>query len=145
MLESGNNKKEEKGGPMKKVFGLVVVLCLVASGAALAKNYELEKKAGEYTFTIRIDKNPPIQGPNMLEVVIKDAAGKAVTDAAVTANYTMPPMQGMAPMNYKSNLEQKGEAYQGTVNFSMSGPWNVEVRTARSGKTTSIKFNVDVK
>ncbi len=48
-------------------------------------------------------------------------------------------------MNYKSNLEQKGESYQGTVNFSMSGPWNVEVRTARAGKTTSIKFNVDVK
>ena len=130
---------------MKKVFGLVVAVCLVASGAAFAKSYELEKKAGEYTFTIWIDKNPPVQGPNKMEVTIKDAAGKTVTDAAVTVNYTMPPMQGMAPMNYKGNLELKGETYQGSVNFSMSGPWNVELRSVRAGKATPVKFNVDVK
>jgi hypothetical protein len=130
---------------MKTVIGMVVALCLVVSGAAFAKNYELEKKAGEYTFTVTIDKNPPIQGPNMMAVAIKDAAGKPVTDATASVTYTMPPMQGMAPMNYKSNLELKGDAYQGTVNFSMSGPWNVEVRAVRAGKTIPVKFNVDVK
>jgi len=130
---------------MKKVFCFAAVLYLVTNGAVFAKSYELEKKAGEYTFSIRIDKNPPIQGPNIMEVAIKDATGKAVTDAKVTANYSMPPMQGMAPMNYKGNLEPKGELYQGTVNFSMSGPWNVELRAVRAGKTTPVKFNVDVK
>jgi len=84
-------------------------------------------------------------GNNVMDVLIKDAAGKAVTDAVVSVSYTMPPMQGMAPMNYKGNADLQGEAYRTTVNFSMSGSWNVEVRAVRAGKTTPVKFNVDVK
>jgi Cu(I)/Ag(I) efflux system membrane fusion protein len=129
---------------MKKMLCTSVAL-LLAAGAVYAKGYELQKKAGDYTFEIRVDKNPPVMGNNVMEIAIKDAAGKAVTDAAVSVTYTMPPMQGMAPMNYKSNAELQGEAYRSTLNFSMSGPWNVEVRAVRAGKTTPVKFNVDVK
>ena len=92
-----------------------------------------------------MDKNPPVMGNNVMDVLIKDAAGKAVTDAAVSVAYSMPPMHGMAPMNYKGNAELQGEAYRSTLNFSMSGSWNVEVRAVRAGKTTPVKFNVDVK
>jgi Cu(I)/Ag(I) efflux system membrane fusion protein len=130
---------------MKKIACLSAVLLLTFTAAAFAKGYELQKKAGDYTFDIKMDKNPPVMGNNVMEIAIKDAAGKAVTDAAVSVAYTMPPMQGMAPMNYKSNAELQGEAYRSTLNFSMSGPWNVEVRAVRAGKTTPVKFNVDVK
>jgi len=129
---------------MKKLFPLVLVVLLAAAGA-YAKGYELQKKAGDYTFDVHIDKNPPVTGNNVMEIAVKDAAGKAVTDATVSVSYSMPPMQGMAPMNYKANAELQGEAYRSTLNFSMSGPWNVEVRTVRAGKTTPVKFNVDVK
>jgi hypothetical protein len=129
---------------MKKMLCTSVAL-LLAAGAVYAKGYELQKKAGDYTFEIRIDKNPPVMGNNVMDVLIKDAAGKAVTDAAVSVAYSMPPMQGMAPMNYKGTAELQGEAYRSTVNFSMSGSWNVEVRAVRAGKTTPVKFNVDVK
>mgnify|MGYP000052599246 CR=1 FL=1 len=70
---------------------------------------------------------------------------EAVTDAAVSVAYSMPPMHGMAPMNYKGNADLQGETYRSTLNFSMSGSWNVEVRAVRAGKTTQVKFNVDVK
>jgi hypothetical protein len=86
-----------------------------------------------------------VVGDNMMELVIKDAEGKAVTDAKVTVTYTMPPMSGMAPMNYKADSALKGEKYQSTLKFSMSGSWNVEVKVSRAGKTTPVKFNVDVK
>jgi Cu(I)/Ag(I) efflux system membrane fusion protein len=129
---------------MRKLVVMALIL-LTSAGLAYAKDYELQKKAGDLTFDIRVDKNPPIMGNNVMQVAIKDASGKPVTDATVSVSYTMPPMQGMAPMNYKSNAELQGEAYRSTLNFSMSGPWNVEVRAVRGGKTTPVKFNVDVK
>jgi hypothetical protein len=119
-------------------------MCL-AAGMAAAKSYELQKKSGDYTLDIRLDKNPPVVGDNLMELTIKDTDGKAVTDAKVAVNYTMPPMSGMAPMNYKTDAVLKGEKYQATLKFSMSGSWNVEVKISRADKTTPVKFNVDVK
>ena len=129
---------------MKRALILTLVMCL-AAGMAAAKGYELQKKSGDYTLDIRLDKNPPIMGDNLMEMDIKDAQGQAVTDAKVAVTYTMPPMQGMAPMNYKTDAVLKGEKYQATLKFSMSGSWNVEVKITQAGKTTPVKFNVDVK
>jgi hypothetical protein len=129
---------------MKRALILSLVMCL-AAGMAFAKSYELQKKAGDYALDIRLDKNPPVVGDNLMELTIKDTDGKIVTDAKVTVNYTMPPMSGMAPMSYKIDSVLKGEKYQSTLKFSMSGSWNVEVKITQAGKTTPVKFNVDVK
>jgi hypothetical protein len=129
---------------MKRALILSLVMCL-AAGMAFAKSYELQKKAGDYALDIRLDKNPPVVGDNLMELTIKDTDGKIVTDAKVAVNYTMPPMSGMAPMSYKIDSVLKGEKYQSTLKFSMSGSWNVEVKITQAGKTTPVKFNVDVK
>jgi hypothetical protein len=129
---------------MKRALILSLVMCL-AAGMAFAKSYELQKKAGDYALDIRLDKNPPVVGDNLMELTIKDTDGKTVTDAKVAVNYTMPPMSGMAPMSYKIDSVLKGEKYQSTLKFSMSGSWNVEVKITQAGKTTPVKFNVDVK
>lgn len=129
---------------MKRALILSLVMCL-AAGMAFAKSYELQKKAGDYALDIRLDKNPPVVGDNLMELTIKDIDGKTVTDAKVAVNYTMPPMSGMAPMSYKIDSVLKGEKYQSTLKFSMSGSWNVEVKITQAGKTTPVKFNVDVK
>lgn len=129
---------------MKRALILSLVMCL-AAGMAFAKSYELQKKAGDYSLDIRLDKNPPVVGDNLMELTIKDTDGKTVTDAKVAVNYTMPPMSGMAPMSYKIDSVLKGEKYQSTLKFSMSGSWNVEVKITQAGKTTPVKFNVDVK
>jgi hypothetical protein len=57
----------------------------------------------------------------------------------------MPPMPGMGAMNYRKTAELKGESYQATINFSMSGPWYVDVRISRTGSTQTVKLNVDIR
>jgi len=39
----------------------------------------------------------------------------------------------------------KGERYLATVNFSMAGPWFVNIKINRGGKTQTVKLNVDIK
>lgn len=122
---------------------LLFLLCL--SSMVYAKNYEISKKAGEYNVLIKIDRNPPVAGKNNVEIAIADSTGKAVTDAKVVVAYSMPPMPGMAPMNYKTDAGLKGNVYKAQVNYSMAGSWNNEVRITRSGKTVSTRFTVDAK
>jgi hypothetical protein len=134
------------GENMKRVTVLLAVIALLAVGiSAYAKDYEISKKAGDLNVQITINKNPPVTGINKMTVAIKDAAGKAVTDAKVAIDYGMPPMPGMGAMNYKAAAELKGESYQATINFSMSGPWFVNIKITRGDKTQSVKLNVDIK
>ena len=72
---------------------------------------------------IKIDKNPPVVGDNNIEIEIKDASGKYVTDAKVKVEYSMPAMPGMPAMNYKTDTELKGYEYRAKMNLSMSGAW----------------------
>jgi len=127
-----------------KRFALIFVVLLLASGLAFARDYEITKKAGDYTVQVKIDKNPPIVGKNKMEILLKDAADKDVTDATVAVDYGMPPMPGMHAMNYKAKAELTGSRYLATLNFSMSGPWFVNVKITRAGKSQLVKFNVDI-
>jgi len=133
---------------MKTIAILMVASFLAviySAGIVSAKDYEVSKKAGDLNILIKIDKNPPTTGKNNMEITIADSAGKAVTDAKVVVSYSMPPMPGMAPMNYKTDTELKGAAYRATLNYSMAGSWNNEIRVTRAGKTASLKFTIDAK
>ena len=66
---------------MKKWLCVGVVSMIFMVGTAFAGEYTVQKKAGDYTVDIRMDKNPPVVGANQVEVAVKDKAGKAVTDA----------------------------------------------------------------
>jgi hypothetical protein len=133
----------KREGSMKKVTVILAILFLV-SGLAYAKNYEVTKKVGSYTVHVVMDKNPPIAGENNIVISIQDAAGADIVDAAVTVEYSMPAMPGMPAMNYKTKTDAKSKKYTATVDFSMSGAWNINVKITRAGKTQSVKFNVDV-
>ena len=127
---------------MEKVLGVILVLLFVA-GIAYAKDYEVTKKAGEYTVEVKIDKNPPVVGDNNMKIEIKDASGKYVSDARVAVDYGMPAMPGMPAMNYKADAELKGDEYKAKMNLSMSGSWNIAVKISKGGKTSTVKFSVD--
>ena len=127
---------------MKKIILLIMALFLVA-GAAQAKE-EYKKRAGDYNVTITLDKAPSV-GQNDVTVNIKDAQGKDVTDANVVVEYSMPPMPGMGAMNYKTKAEQKGGSYQARLNLSMAGPWTINAKITRGGKTLSAKINIDAR
>jgi hypothetical protein len=134
---------EEK---MKKITLIVTAIIFAFTcGLAQAKDYEITKKAGDLAVVVKIDKNPPVTGINKMDIAIKDAAGKDVTDAAVAIDYTMPAMPGMGAMNYKTNAILKGGHYLATVNFSMAGAWSINIKINRGGKTQTVKLNVDIK
>ena len=129
---------------MKKLLMIGFAL-LLSTGVVLAKDYEVKKKAGDFDVIVTIDKNPPVTGDNGVTVSVKDAAGKAVKDAKVVVDYSMPAMPGMPPMNYKADAMLKGDTYAATMNLSMAGPWNVAVKISAGGKTGSVKFTIDAK
>lgn len=129
---------------MKRIAFMVLVLVLMA-GFAQAKDFEVTKKAGDYTVVAKIDKNPPISGDNNLAVVVKDSMGMEIKDAKVAVEYSMAAMPGMPAANYKTATELKGSEYRAKLNFSMAGGWSVAVKITRGGKTVQAKFNVDVR
>jgi hypothetical protein len=127
---------------MKKIVFLLALLGL-AAGPVFGKDYELSKKADDYSVLIKIDKNPPVAGDNGMTLEIKDGAGKIVTDAKVKLDYGMPAMPGMPAMFYKADAELKGNEYKAKMNFSMAGSWNVTVQITQGDKVRKAKFTVD--
>jgi len=125
-----------------KVWGILILTLLVAVPAIDAKDLDLTGRAGEFEVHARIDKNPPILGHNHMEIEIKDSGGR-VTDADILVNYYMPPMPRMAPMNYTTKAELKGEKYKMTMDLIMAGPWIIRVLITRDGKRATAKFNID--
>src|SRR5574341_1425359 len=121
---------------MKK-FLVFAVVPILAAGVGYAKDYEVQKKAGEYDVKVMIDRNPPVVGDNNVTIDIKGSGGHHVKDAQVKVDYSMPAMPGMPPMSYKSEAVLKGDAYQTTLGLSMAGSWNVTVKIIREGKTSS--------
>ena len=128
---------------MKRLITFALILFLTA-GIAVAKPYEVSRKAGSYSVDIKMDKNPPVVGLNQMEIVVKDAAGKAVTDATVLVDYGMPAMPGMPAMFYKADALLKGDKYTAMLNISMKGAWQVTIKITHQGKTVSAKFTFDV-
>jgi hypothetical protein len=132
---------------MRRVAFLILAVIILLAGviSAYAKDYEMTKKAGDYTVVVTIDKNPPVTGKNNMVVGIKDGAGKDVIDAVVAVDYVMPAMPGMPAMNYKAGANLKDNRYLTTLDFSMSGAWSVGIKITKAGKTQTVKLNVDVK
>lgn len=129
---------------MKKLVLVVVAFFLVA-GLAMAKDYEVTKKAGDYTVVVKIDKNPPITGDNNLSVAIKDATGAEVKDAKVAVEYSMAAMSGMPAVKLKTDTELEGSEYKAKLNFSAAGGWSIAVIINRGDKKAQAKFNIDVR
>jgi len=125
-------------------FIVAMLVVFMTAGFVLAKEYMVVKKSGNYTVHMQIDKNPPVSGHNNMKMSIHDDKGAAVVDAAVIVDYGMAAMPGMPPMAYKAKTELKGTEYTAVLNFSMSGPWYVNIKITRGGKTQTVKFNVDV-
>lgn len=128
---------------MRKL-GMAVVVMLLMVGVAFATN-TITKKAGDYTVQATMDKNPPITGKNNVDVAITDKSGKAVTDAKVVVEYSMPAMSGMPAANYKTNAELKSDTYKAVIEPSMAGGWNMAIKISRGGKTETAKYTLDVK
>lgn len=129
---------------MKKILVFMAAALLIAI-PAFAKELKLEKKAGDNTITLTLEKNPPITGDNKAVIEIKDSAGKIVKNALVELDASMPAMPGMPAMKNTSKVQEGAEAYEAMINFSMPGSWNIEVKLNINNQKQVVKYNVDVK
>jgi len=129
---------------MKKKIAAMLIMTFM-TGVTYAGDYEITKKAADYSVHVKIDKNPPVVGDNKVTVEIKDALGKYITDARVVIDYSMPAMAGMPAMNYRTDATPNGNEYAARMNLSMAGSWNIAVKITRAGKTSTAKFMVDAK
>jgi hypothetical protein len=127
-----------------KRFLVATLILLLTAGLVYAKAYEVNRKAGDYTVLIKMDKNPPSVGMNNMEIAITDKSGKPVKDAKLQVDYGMPAMPGMPAMAYKADAMNHGDQYHAALNISMKGPWYVTIKIASQGKTVSAKFTFDV-
>jgi hypothetical protein len=127
---------------VKRILVATLILLLTV-GLAYAKAYEVNKKAGDYSVSIKMDKNPPSVGINNMEIAVTDKTGKPVKDAKVLVDYGMPAMPGMPAMAYKADAMNHGDQYHAALNISMKGPWYVNMKITSQGKTVSTKFTFD--
>jgi hypothetical protein len=130
---------------MKKYSWMFVLLGLLVAGTAFAKEYTVQKKAGDYSVEIKMEKDPPVVGKNNVEIAVKDKAGKAVTDAKVQVVASMPAMPGMPAVENKADAKLDGGKYKGKIEISMGGSWNMSVRITQGGKTSTAKWTVDAR
>ena len=89
----------------------------------------------------RTSPDVPTSGDNMIEVVVKKD-GTPVTDATVTATFSMPamPSMNMPEMRSTATLPPAGEGrYRGTGQLSMAGTWSVRVTVVRDGQELGTK------
>ncbi len=132
---------------MKK--GLIMVslgVLVVSLMMGCSKGFVSQKTTDGITITLKADRYPLIKGDNALSVVVADASGKAVDNTSVMVRYFMPPMPGMAPMEYNAPVQAKGGGYGFTANIPMEGGWRVEVAAIQTGKpAVTATFNVDAR
>jgi hypothetical protein len=93
--------------------------------------------------------DPPRAGDNRLRVIVKRPDGSAVTDATVTAVFSMPPMpaMNMPAMTTTTILEHETDGqYRGNAQLSMGGTWYVTIAVSRGAEELgSRKFSVVAK
>jgi heme/copper-type cytochrome/quinol oxidase subunit 2 len=130
-----------------RTFGIVVTAAAIALTIAMAAVGDVaaaqQPAAGQKpTLDIMLTSkpSPPKMGDNMFEVMVKDPAGKPVTDAEVTAMFHMAAMGAMPEMKNNVALKhQKEGRYVGTGQVMMAGKWEVTVMVKRAGKEIGSK------
>jgi uncharacterized GH25 family protein len=117
---------------------MLFALALTASGVVLAQAAAAQKSTVDIMLTSK--PSPPKTGENTFEVMVKDASGKPITDAEVSAEFFMAKMGNMPEMKNTVALKhQKEGRYAGTGQVMMAGKWDVTVKVKRGGKEIGSK------
>ena len=101
-------------------------------------------QAGPYQVTLQVNPNPPlITQPATLSIqVLQNASKQPVTNAHVTLENNMKTMDmGTDQVEAKS---QGNGMYLANVQFTMSGPWQVQVVISMPGEIQTFKASFEV-
>ena len=130
-----------------RTFGLTAAGAAIALAITVVVPHDIsaaQQAAASQKPTLNImlmsKPSPPKTGDNTFEVMVKDAAGRPVTDAEVTAMFVMPKMGTMPEMKNNVTLKHEKEGrYVGTGQVMMAGKWDVTVSVKRAGKEIGSK------
>jgi nitrogen fixation protein FixH len=133
-----------KGLPGIIGLGVVASMAIAACGPSTTSGNEPPESAAATAGTsegvaidFRSDPDPLKTGDNTIEVTVRETDGSPVTDASVTAVFSMPamPTMNMPAMRAEAPLTHvEAGRYRGTGQLSMSGTWNVAVTASREGQ-----------
>lgn len=127
---------------MKTLITTLMLLALTF-GLAQAGNLSETRTVGNYEVSLGLGSEALVVGSNTATVSIRDSAGKNLTGLPVEIYYFMP---SMPAMNTTAKAEQKDDSYTGTIEPSMGGVWEVEVRfQAPGGEKHKATFTFDIK
>jgi hypothetical protein len=111
-----------------------------AGATKLPENMAMQQ-VGDMNVSIALNPYPPTGfNPADFEVTLTDANGQVINDATVSVNLTMPSMW-MPPNQFTLTAVPNGK-YSATGQFTMRGPWRIEVVITRGGTTQSAFFDV---
>ena len=81
--------------------------------------------------------NAPKSGDNALQITVTDAQGKPVAGAKITTSVAMTSMD--MGTTHPAVKDVGNGKYAATVNFSMAGPWRVNVKVTPPGQKPQVK------
>ena len=110
------------------------------SDSSTSKGFTKSGKAGSLDVTYSSPK-PLVTGNNNISVRVMDH-GKVVKGAKVEFKTFMPEMPGMPYMEDIQSLKANGDIYNGNINFSMSGTWQVKIFVEKDGKKYKLSSSV---
>ncbi len=130
---------------MKKIILILLGMAMLANPLH-AKGLTTVKGADNVTVKVSLVTDPPVVGKNNIKVELTDAKGNALTDAKVKVYYSMTPMKGMMPMNYKAKAKLEGDSYITTLDIGMKGSWDVKFKIKReNADSLNVKASFKVK
>ena len=129
----------------KSILAIAILLVFMTATLSEARDFRARKRVGNFIVDIALDKNPPVLGNCDIRIEILDGQGAAVTGSRVLVNYYMPPMPGMVPMNYTIQAAPRGSSHVATMNFIMTGPWNIVVHFNAGGRPWQVVVPIDVR
>ena len=115
----------------RSVVVLAVALCACGGGHDGAtvgeRTIPPTGTADGFTIAFGSQPDPPSKGENSFVVSVTDQGGAPVTDAAVTAVFSMPAMRSESTLQHEGNGR-----YRGSGQLSMGGTWNVAITVSRA-------------
>ena len=101
-------------------------------------------QAGPYRVTIQVNPNPPLitQPATLLIQLLSNASQQPLTNAHVTLMSNMETMD--MELDQVEAQSQGNGTYVAKVQFSMSGPWKVQVVVALQEETKSFSTTFEV-
>lgn len=99
-------------------------------------------RVGSYQVTLQVDPNPPpLTRPASVSIQLANADRQAITGAYVSIDLTMETMD-MGTLHTEAHAQGPG-VYLASVQFAMSGPWQLQVEIVQPGqKSASTAFTV---